>query len=127
MGTTTTPNAGPGAARTSSGSQRQGSNPKKPEQRTDHFRRAVVAVVVFVVLIGGLVLLKGIISPPRSASAKRQPARLWARPRRGPDFRPMTSLWPRIRRRILTRTSPVPQDRREPRATTAARRKTKRT
>jgi hypothetical protein len=38
---------------------------KKPEQRTDHFKRAVIAVVVFMVVIAAMVLMKGIISPPR--------------------------------------------------------------
>lgn len=42
-----------------------GAPAQKPEQKTDHFKKAVAAVLVFIVVIAAMVLLKGIISPPR--------------------------------------------------------------
>ena len=42
-----------------------GAPAQKPEQKTDHFKKAVAAVLIFIVVIAAMVLLKGIISPPR--------------------------------------------------------------
>jgi len=41
--------------------------PKKPEEKTDHFRRAVVVGFVFIVLIALMVLAKGLFTTPREA------------------------------------------------------------